>query len=94
MKTRNELVNSGPASPHHALPPHSGWVSYWIENGDEEDVAAMVGLFRLRYEQLRPRSLAKNEEKVEEAFKSIKLKSHCPANTLQYKGPCYHASTK
>jgi hypothetical protein len=27
MNTRNELVNSGLASPHHVL-PQSGWVSY------------------------------------------------------------------
>ena len=50
MKTRNELVSSGRASPHHVM-PQSGWVSYWIEKG-EEDVSAIIGLFRLRYEQL------------------------------------------
>jgi hypothetical protein len=53
MKTRNELVNSGRASLHHVL-PRSGWVSYWIEKGEDEDVAAIIGLFRLRYEQLKP----------------------------------------
>ena len=64
MKTRNDLVNSGRVSPHHVM-PQSGWVSYWIEKG-EEDVAAIIGLFRLRYQQLKPRSLAKQEEKVKE----------------------------
>lgn len=54
MKTRNELVNSGRVSPHHVL-PQSGWVSYWINKG-EEDVPAVVELFRMRYEQLKPRS--------------------------------------
>ena len=54
MSTRDELVNSGRASPHHVL-PHSGWVSYWINKG-EEDVPAVVDLFRMRYEQLEPRS--------------------------------------
>ena len=39
--------------------------SYWIEKG-EEDVAAIIGLFRLRYEQLKPKSPNKQEEKVEE----------------------------
>ena len=51
MTTRNELVNSGRVSPHHVL-PQSGWVSYWINNG-EGDVSAVVELFRMRYEQLR-----------------------------------------
>jgi hypothetical protein len=64
MKTRNELVNSGRAYPHHVL-PQSGWVSYWIEKG-EENVAAIIGLFRLRYEQLKPKSPARREEKVEQ----------------------------
>ena len=54
LNTRNELVNSGRASPHHVL-PQSGWVSYWINKG-EEDVPAVVELFRMRYEQLKPRS--------------------------------------
>jgi hypothetical protein len=45
--------------------PQSGWVSYWIEKG-EEDVAAIIGLFRLRYEQLKPKSPYKQEEKIEE----------------------------
>jgi hypothetical protein len=64
MKTRNELVSSGRASPHHVM-PQSGWVSYWIEKG-EEDVAAIIGLFRLRYEQLKPKSPHKQEEKIDE----------------------------
>jgi hypothetical protein len=64
MKTRNDLVKSGRVSPHHVM-PQSGWVSYWIEKG-EEDVAAIIGLFRLRYEQLKPKSLNKQGEKVEE----------------------------
>ncbi len=55
MSTRDELVNSGRASPHHVL-PQSGWVSYWINQG-EEDVPAVVDLFRMWYEQLKPRSL-------------------------------------
>jgi hypothetical protein len=52
MSTRDELVNSGRASPHHVL-PQSWWVSYWINKG-EEDVPAVVELFRMGYEQLKP----------------------------------------
>jgi hypothetical protein len=55
MNIRNELVNSGRVSPHHVL-PKSGWVSYWLNKG-EEDVPAVVELFRMRYEQLKSRSL-------------------------------------
>jgi hypothetical protein len=55
MGTRDELVNSARASPHHVF-PQSGWVSFWINKG-EEDVPAVVDLFRMRYEQLKPRSL-------------------------------------
>ena len=64
MKIRNELVSSGRASPHHVM-PQSGWVSYWIEKG-EDDIGAIIGLFRLRYEQLKPKSPNKQEEKVDE----------------------------
>jgi hypothetical protein len=45
--------------------PQSGWVSYWIEKG-EKDVAAIIRLFRLGYEQLKPKSPHKQEEKIEE----------------------------
>jgi|ERR671925_1951770 hypothetical protein len=62
MSIRNELVNSGRVSPHHVL-PRSGWVSYWINKGDE-DVPAVVELFRMRYEQLKPRSQPKQEESM------------------------------
>ncbi len=61
MNIRNELVNSGRASPHHVL-LQSGWVSYWIEKG-EEDVPAAIELFRMRYEQLKPKAQIKQEEK-------------------------------
>ena len=61
MNVRNELVNSGRASPHHVL-PQSGWVSYWIERG-EEDIPAVIELFRMRYEQLKPKAQIKQEER-------------------------------
>ena len=60
MKIRNELVSSGRVSPHHVL-PQSGWVSYWINNG-EKDVPVVLELFRMRYEQLKPRSQPTQEE--------------------------------
>jgi hypothetical protein len=55
MRIRNELVNSGRVSLHHVL-PQTGWVSYWINNG-EEYVPVVLELFRMRYEQLKPRSI-------------------------------------
>jgi hypothetical protein len=60
MKIRNELVSSGRVSPHHIF-PNSGWVSYWIDNG-QEDIPEVVELFRMRYEQLKPRSQPNQEE--------------------------------
>jgi hypothetical protein len=45
---------------HHVL-PQSGWVSYWINNG-EKDVPEVLELFRMRYEQLKPRSQPTQEE--------------------------------
>jgi hypothetical protein len=60
MTIRNELVSSGRVSPHHVL-PQSSWVSYWINNG-EKDVPEVLELFRMRYEQLQPRSQPTQEE--------------------------------
>jgi hypothetical protein len=60
MTIRNELVNSGRVKPHHVL-PQSGWVSYYIDKG-EADISAVIELFRLRYEQLKPRSKPQQEE--------------------------------
>lgn len=62
MKTRNELVNSGRVKPHHVM-PQSGWVSYWIDQG-EKDVPLVVELFRMRYEQLDPKTQPKQKEGV------------------------------
>ena len=61
MKTRNELVNSGRVSPHHVL-PQSGWISYWITKG-ENDIPTVVELFRMRYDQLKPKTSHKKGQK-------------------------------
>jgi hypothetical protein len=53
MNVRNELVNSNHASPHHVL-PQTGWVSYWIKK--EEDIPAVIELFKMRYEFLKPKT--------------------------------------
>jgi len=45
---RKQLVESGRAEPHHVL-PKSGWISYRIRG--EQDVAAVIELFRLNYER-------------------------------------------
>jgi hypothetical protein len=52
MSIRNELVNSGRVLPHHVL-PQSGWVSYWIKG--EEDIPAVIELFKMRYDHLKPK---------------------------------------
>jgi Family of unknown function (DUF5519) len=66
MKIRNDLVNSGRASPHHVL-PKSGWVSYWINKNKEQqehEISVVVELFKMRYEQLKPRAQTKQEEQI------------------------------
>jgi hypothetical protein len=45
---RNELVAGGRAEAHH-VHPESGWVSYFITSAD--DIARVIGLFRLNYER-------------------------------------------
>ena len=60
MNTRNELVNSGRVSPHHVL-PQSGWISYWITKG-ENDIPSVVELFRMRYDQLKPKTSFKKKQ--------------------------------
>jgi Family of unknown function (DUF5519) len=44
------LVETGRAQPHHVL-PETGWVSHQIRNDD--DVLAVIELFRLAYERAR-----------------------------------------
>ena len=60
MNIRNELVNSGRVSPHHVL-PQSGWISYWITKG-ENDIPSVVELFRMRYDQLKPKTSFKTKQ--------------------------------
>jgi hypothetical protein len=48
LPVRNELVAAGRAQPHHIY-PDSGWVSVPIRA--ESDVAGVVELFRLNYDQ-------------------------------------------
>jgi hypothetical protein len=43
-ENREALVREGRASPHHLF-PRSGWISFWIRNGD--DVAAAIDLIRI-----------------------------------------------
>jgi hypothetical protein len=45
---RDMLVDTGRAQPHHVL-PHTGWVSRQIRGDD--DVDAVIELFRLSYER-------------------------------------------
>jgi hypothetical protein len=58
MSIRNELVNSGRVSTHHVL-PQSGWVSYWIRG--EDDIHAVIELFKLQYQRLKPKSSKEKE---------------------------------
>lgn len=58
MSIRNELVNSGRVSTHHVL-PQSGWVSYWIRS--EDDIPAVIELFNLQYQRLKPQSSKEKE---------------------------------
>lgn len=84
MKIRNDLVDSGRVSPHHVL-PNSGWVSYWIDQdkGQEHEVSAVVELFKMRYEQLKPRVQTKQEEHMSlhnQIFDNTKEGGHIAIN--------------
>ena len=48
VRIREQLVAAGKAEPHH-VHPESGWVSIYIRR--DEDVAAVVELFRLNYDR-------------------------------------------
>ena len=48
VRVRKELVAAGKADRHHIM-PESGWVSYHIRG--QQDVAAVIDLFRLNYDQ-------------------------------------------
>ena len=50
---RDKLISTGQVSPHHYL-PNSGWVSFHL-NG-EQDIPAVLALFRLNYERLHART--------------------------------------
>jgi hypothetical protein len=49
VRVRRELVAAGRASLHHML-PDTGWVTYYIRGN--EDVPAVVELFRMNYDRL------------------------------------------
>ncbi len=59
VRLRRDLVAAGRADPHRTQ-PHSGWISFRLRS--ENDVPAVVELFRLNYERLRgvgkPRGVA------------------------------------
>jgi hypothetical protein len=57
---RDMLVETGRAQPHHVL-PHTGWVSRQIR--DEDDVAAVIELFRLSYERAMVASRISSENR-------------------------------
>ena len=59
VRMRKELVESGKARLHHAL-PETGWVSYPIRG--EQDVEGALELFRLNHERLTARE--RNTEKA------------------------------
>ena len=48
VRVREQLVASGKAAPHY-LHPETGWVSFYIKG--EQDVAAIIDLFRLNYDR-------------------------------------------
>lgn len=50
VRLRRDLVAAGRAQPHHTL-PHSGWISFRLRS--ENDLPAVIELFRLNYERLR-----------------------------------------
>jgi hypothetical protein len=50
--------------------PQSGWVSYWINRG-EEDIPEVIELFRMRYDQLKPTAKSKQEEKKKEGEEAV-----------------------
>jgi Family of unknown function (DUF5519) len=48
VRIREQLVSEGRAQLHHAH-PESGWVSFYIQS--EDDIAAVIDLFRLNYQR-------------------------------------------
>jgi hypothetical protein len=50
VRMRRDLVAAGRAQAHHTL-PRSGWISFRLRS--ENDIPAVVELFRLNYERLR-----------------------------------------
>jgi len=57
--TRDELVSSGRAEPHHVL-PDTGWVSRRIDS--DADVEDVIALFRLNYQRVASRRRASPSE--------------------------------
>lgn len=57
--TRDELISSGRAEPHHVL-PDTGWVSRRI--GSDADVEDVIALFRLNYQRVAKRRRAPPSE--------------------------------
>ena len=61
MKTRNALIESHSAVPHHIM-PESGWVSFYIN--DEKDIDAAIELLKLSYSSARRRKIRTTQSKA------------------------------
>ena len=59
-KTRDSLIASGRAEPHHVL-PDSGWLSRRIRS--DADVDDVIELFRLNYERISKRRSDRRPER-------------------------------
>jgi hypothetical protein len=67
MKTRNEIVDSGVASPYRVLQCSRWWVSYWVHK--DEDIPAVIELFRIIYRRIKPKTAHKQKRKEEAVVK-------------------------
>jgi hypothetical protein len=63
MKTRNEIVDSGGASPHRVRQYSRWWVSYWVHK--DEEIPVVIEPFRIRHRRLKTKPAHKQKRKEE-----------------------------
>ena len=71
---RNALLAAGLAEQHHWV-PNSGWVTFYVRNGNDEDLSHALWLMRLSYLRYALKTASDSREMLEQESEELHLTS-------------------